>query len=363
MPVTNPTCFCPTPQTTSLFKSCAVTIHRNLSNGVGLNQPVDGALATLIVDTDAGFDDLLAISTIKSNRAAKVPFISTVGGMQDNPDRAARYLKKIFPGTLHVVPGDNTHLKNSPVQNWLRESRISLDSLMHSDGVAEFPPEEVKKDANYTSVKVTKFLAGHPGNVDIMCLGPLTNIASWLDHEHSRKLIEDKVDNIWIMGGNIPSEETADPEYNFNLDSESMSKVFLNERLRDKIFLVPMQTCSRQIVSKGKWDEIVEHGKKGKGIISKILSKNSDWHLLKYDAICAFAYANNNIYDGEQAVINHEMLSVTINSNTGLLQQPSREHMNDAIKIKFVTNISMNEEFGFLAWLCKAIENEQSAYF
>ena len=345
-------CFCSAAQTRSLIKHVGPPIHQCFSTV---------APATLIVDTDVGFDDLLAISALKSNRVANVPFISTVGGMQDNPDRAARYLKEIFPATLNVVAGDNTHLKNTHVENWLLESRVLLDSLMDSEGVPKVSSNEESMSVNCAPMRIAEFLETHSGSVDLMCLGPLTNVASWIDH--SEEILINKVQSIWIMGGNIPSKETREAEYNFKLDPLSMSKVIRHEKLRDKICIVPEQTCRRQIILNEKWNNIVNHGKKGDGVISKILAKNSDWNFLKYDAMCAFAYANHDVCNGDEAAICHEILRVCVDNNTGLLLQPSHEEMKDAINIKFVTNISMNEEFGFPAWLSEAIRNEQSSYF
>lgn len=336
--------------------SVLLIIRRNASTG---------ASSTLIVDTDVGFDDLLAISALKSNKVANVPFITTVGGMQDNPDRAACYLKEIFPTTLDVVAGESTHVKNTsvPVENWLLESRTLLNSLMDSEGVPEFCSKE--ESIAGTSLMIAEFLETHPGSVDLMCLGPLTIVASWIESEHSEKIFIDKVKSIWIMGGNIPSKDNTQPEFNFKLDPLSMSKVIRHEKLRDKIYIVPEQTCQRQIMSNEKWNSIVNHGKKGDGVISKILAKTSDWNFLKYDALCAFAYANHNVYNGDEAAINHELLKVSIDSNKGLLLQPSHEDIEDAIAIdiKFVTNISMNEGFGFPVWLSEAIRNEQSQNF
>ena len=54
----------------------------------------------VFIDTDAGFDDLLAISSLinytNSTQAITVPFISTVGGIQECPHRASRFLDKIY---------------------------------------------------------------------------------------------------------------------------------------------------------------------------------------------------------------------------------------------------------------------------
>ena len=57
--------------------------------------------AAVFIDTDAGFDDVLAISSLLNANNPKicVPFISTVGGIQECTHRASRFLDKIYPLT------------------------------------------------------------------------------------------------------------------------------------------------------------------------------------------------------------------------------------------------------------------------
>jgi len=357
MSLTCLSCFSTTPVRSTLQQWCS--IPRTFVTVAKARTPREHGATTLIVDTDAGFDDLLTISALKSKKTADMPFISTVGGMQDNPVIAARFLKHLFPDTaLQVVPGDNKQSGHEAVPEWLQNFRKILDSMMQSSGIEECPQEEEKekKRTNNTSVEVAEFLTNHTGSVDIMCLGPLTNIASWLESDDTRKLLQNKVNSVWIMGGNIPSENTTEPEFNFATDPGSMSKVLHHEILRDKIVLVPAQTCERQSASKQEWDSLIERGKEGNGVISKVLLADSSWDDLKFDSLCAFAYAK---YYAPNGAINCKTLSVSVDNNTGLLLAPASDQHDDAIKIKFVTDISVNDDFGFLAWFGEAIEAEQ----
>ncbi len=317
-----------------------ISIPRTFSLGA---QGGNGA-KTLIIDTDAGFDDLLAITCLENNNVVEIPLIVTVGGIQNDPTRASRFINKLFPRTSQVVPGGNNQNEFDPVPGWLHDFRKILDLMMLDFGIerSNKAKKNKKNEANVTAIEVEKFLKNQSGSVDLMCLGPLTNVAAWIDSDETRGIMEEKVDKIWIMGGNIPGS-IAEPEFNFKSDAGSMSKVLHHKSFRDKIFVVPAESCKRHPASKNEWDALVEQGRKGNGVISKVLSADASWDNLKYDLLCAFAYAKYEVPNG---AIESEILNLSIDANSGLLSKPTFHTSDDIVKINFVTEISVNGTFG-----------------
>ncbi len=355
-------CFSLLPVRSCLQKLCCLAIPRRTELNSNENDAVcesDRLLPTLIIDTDVGFDDLLAVSALKSTKTANIPFISTVGGIQDDPSRAAYFLKHLFPETRQIEIGESSKIvRDSPPEEWLKNCRQALALMMKSSVTQQLLKEE-QNCTNGTQSKFVKFFNSHKGNVDLMCLGPLTNVSSWLDSKDAIKLLENRVHNIWIMGGNIPTNKNkTKPEFNFANDPKSVFKMFRNKIIRDKIILVPFQTCSRKTASEAEWDALIKRGKEGNGVISKILQANDSWGSLKYDPLCAFTYANRNISNGAFEI---EEIAMSVDGKTGLLLPPSK--FSDTFQVKFVTDITVNgSDCSFMAWLGKAIEAENNEF-
>jgi len=110
--------------------------------------------------------------------------------------------------------------------------------------------------------------------IDLICLGPLTNLAHWL--EHIPDFASDRLNSVWILGGNIPIIRTkttmigktegtsssssgtsttsnndkegndVEAEFNFARDPEAVRKVLNHPGLFGKtIHIVPQEVCNR----------------------------------------------------------------------------------------------------------------------
>jgi inosine-uridine nucleoside N-ribohydrolase len=92
-----------------------------------------------------------------------------------------------------------------------------------------------------------------PGQVTILALGPMTNIALAL---RLRPEIETKIRQIVFMGGNIKVAGNASPsaEFNFWFDPEA-ARVVLRSRIPKKV-MFGLDICSLARVSKSHFDQI-----------------------------------------------------------------------------------------------------------
>jgi inosine-uridine nucleoside N-ribohydrolase len=310
----------------------------------------------LFVDSDVGFDDILAISPLlntKSNinanstaYATSIPFISTVGGIQSCPDRSARFLQKIFPAAK-VFPGRaQKPLDDKETPTWLLTFRNGLNGIMDSFdiGVVNSP----RKDS---SAEIAEFLKDYEDlGVDLMCLGPLTNIASWINDEHVFPLVQSKINHVWIMGGNIPGADEA--EFNFAQDPRAVATVLGNEVMSNKIRILPAQTCQKCAPSSTEWKELMEKGKNGTGIISKVLCATASWDDLKYDPMCAFSYAMPQS-------ISYSKMHIKVNEETGLLLLPTAVEEDGYSTVKIIVDVTIDTEEGFLNWLSVGIDHDK----
>lgn len=77
--------------------------------------------------------------------------------------------------------------------------------------------------------------------ITIICLGPLTNIATAIILEPN---LQDYVKNIFIMGGSVAGIGNFAPnvEYNFGKDPES-NFISLNSTTKTPVILIPWDVC------------------------------------------------------------------------------------------------------------------------
>lgn len=300
----------------------------------------------LFIDTDAGYDDILAISNLL-NTGHNIPFISTVGGIQSCTDRSAQFLQKVYPDT-RVFPGrSQTFRGDSP--KWLLDFRNGLNDIMNSVGTfsVKFP-----KNHHDSISQIAELLKKYPDQgVDLMCLGPLSNIASWSEDDELLRLIQSKINQIWIMGGNIPGFDDA--EFNFAQDPAAVATVLKNDVLRNKIHILPAETCQKHSPPSIEWNILMENGMEGSDIMSKVLNATSSWDDLKYDSLCAFSYA-------KPYCVSYSRMNVKVNEITGLLL-PSTDADDGNLSLKMILDIAIDapDEDGFLNWLRLTIDPEE----
>ncbi|GFH43637.1 hypothetical protein CTEN210_00110 [Chaetoceros tenuissimus] len=341
-------------QPLSLFQSCMPQLKSTRSQ---IFQSFSTFLrpqqSIVFVDTDAGFDDVLAISSIINTKSANVPFISTVGGIQDNPERASQFLSKVYPSTNVVVAG----FPQKPVDkvpSWLLEFRRKLDEIMNSMNV--MAKDDVRASHEIQSKMQSDMqnsLQKYPDqSIDLFCLGPLTNVASWINDENTLSLLDCKLQSVWIMGGNTPGMDgNKEAEFNFAQDPKAVKAVLTSPILKERINLVTAQACSKNVIDVDEWNEIVERGKKSQGILSKVFEVESSWDNLKYDPVSAFVLAHSTSSD----IVTMKTMEVKVDEQTGLLVSSESNHAENAL-INFVDEVKIGSEF--LSFMTSTIAND-----
>ncbi|MFI7633139.1 nucleoside hydrolase [Nonomuraea sp. NPDC049400] len=164
----------------------------------------------VIFDTDIGtdVDDALALAVLLGSPEADLLGCTTVYGDTQLRARLAKRLARLADRSLTVVPGAGKTLTDRPVWWAGHEGRLFADleteQLDHGDAVA------------YLVDQVSRA----PGQVDVVAVGPLTNIANAITASPS---FSRDVRHLWIMGGRFDGPE---PEHNLKCDPEAAAIVF-----------------------------------------------------------------------------------------------------------------------------------------
>ena len=172
-----------------------------------------GALHHIILDTDIGsdVDDALALALILGSPEANLLGITTVYGDTLLRARLARRFGKLAGREIPVHCGLEQPMSGREV--WWPGHEGSLH-----DGLENEPVEE--EDAvRY----LTRQVSERPGEIDVIAIGPLTNVAAALESDPA---FARNVRHLWIMGGGFGMDEA---EHNFRSDAHAAKIVFQSD--------------------------------------------------------------------------------------------------------------------------------------
>ena len=187
----------------------------------------------IIIDTDPGHDDALAIMLAVKSNLFNIMAITTVAGNStiENTTRNARYIMKLLNREdIPVYSGIGNPLKRDLVQAVVH-GKSGLDGI------------DPTNEANLTDNAVKKIIEIVKNNFDeivLVTLGPLTNIAQAIIE--APKVME-TVKEIVIMGGaiKVPGNKNRVAEFNIFVDPEAADIVF---KFPVKKTLVPLDACN-----------------------------------------------------------------------------------------------------------------------
>jgi purine nucleosidase len=200
----------------------------------------------VLIDTDPGIDDALALMFALRSPEIDVRGITTVHGnvpVDRGTRNALRVLERMERLDIPVAEGAAVPL--------LRELRTA--EIVHgADGLADLVTAEV--DVNTEPVAGPAFIvsaleaAEEP--MSVVTLGPLTNLAIALAYAPH---LAERIERITAMGGAVRSEGNATPaaEFNFLADPESAAAVL---RSGAPVTLVPLDVTMKTIF-RGEWAE------------------------------------------------------------------------------------------------------------
>jgi len=167
------------------------------------------------IDCDAGTDDAVALMMAFDQRDIDIIGISTSGGNVPLASvvQNVLYIRELYDHSAPVYIG-----AAQPIQRILG----TADFIHGKDGLGDIGLPLSGRVANEGSAvtELVRALNHHDGALEVVCLGPLTNIAlSMQDHPH----ILNKAHHLWVMGGlvDLPGNVTPRAEYNIWADPEA----------------------------------------------------------------------------------------------------------------------------------------------
>lgn len=184
----------------------------------------------VIIDTDPGVDDALAIIYALKHPEIEVLGITTVGGnkgLETTSLNATRVLNR-FDNILKpiVFKGKNRPYAEEIDKLFNRNIDYDKEVIHGTEGLGQadlISNEKLISDKDAVSF-ILETVKQYPDEVDIIALGPLTNIAYCIEQDESTMK---KVKSIHSMGGGIHrGNRTPVAEFNYWFDPHAVNKVF-----------------------------------------------------------------------------------------------------------------------------------------
>jgi inosine-uridine nucleoside N-ribohydrolase len=235
----------------------------------------------IILDCDTGVDDAIAILLALRSPELKIDAITAVSGNVP--------LAFTLPNTLRMV--ELAGRSDVPVAGGAATPlvrQLVTASYVHGEnglGGAEFPDPKLKSIEEPAVQLIGRIVRSSPGEITIVGVGPLTNVALALKSEPQ---LASQVKEIVVMGGSLTGGNiTPSAEFNFYVDPEAARIVFdsgvpitmVGLNVTQKVLIGEQQLSALEAVKTPVSQaaakilrSTIEHIGKGRGITAKTMA-------------------------------------------------------------------------------------------
>lgn len=243
----------------------------------------------IIIDTDPGHDDAMAIMLAVKSGLFEIVAITTVCGNStiENTTRNARYiLKLLHREDIPIFSGASTPLVRPLIQ-----------AVVHGkSGLEGIDPSNKSMLSGDAVDNIIASIKKYPYEITLVALGPLTNIASAIQKD---PMTMKKVTEIVSMGGaiKVPGNKNRVAEFNIFVDPEAADIVF---QFPIKKTIIPLDACNHVQLTLSDFAAIKDKNikkpllKMVKPYINNIARSEGVKAALMYDPLTVYFLINPN---------------------------------------------------------------------
>jgi inosine-uridine nucleoside N-ribohydrolase len=226
----------------------------------------------LIIDSDPGLDDALAIGLALARPELEVLAVTTVGGNAD-----VRHCTENALRLLHAYGRDDVPVAEGAagplVGDVVRGTEVHGESGI---GTTQLPSATATPRAEGAVELIARLLREHPDRVVLAPIGPLTNIALLL---RSYPELGSRIAHLSIMGGSIgEGNSTVSAEFNIYADPEAADVVF---RSGLPITMMGLDVTHQALLDRASADSLRALGTTSGRIAAELtdyaLDRNMEW--------------------------------------------------------------------------------------
>ncbi|XP_010522248.1 PREDICTED: probable uridine nucleosidase 2 [Tarenaya hassleriana] len=236
-----------------------------------------GERRKMIIDTDPGIDDAMAIFVALKSPEVDVIGLTTIYGnvYTTLATRNALHLLEVADRTdIPVAEGTHTTITNG--------TKLRIADFVHgTDGLGNqnFPPPKGKAIEKSAPEYLAEQAKLHPGEISVVALGPLTNIALaiQLDPEFSKN-----VGQIVLLGGAFAVNGNVNPAAEANIfgDPEAADIVFTSGA---DIIAIGINVTHQVVMTAADRDRLASSNGKLAQYLCRILEVYYAYHLEAYN--------------------------------------------------------------------------------
>jgi purine nucleosidase len=209
----------------------------------------------LIIDTDVGIDDAIALLMILAQPEVEVEAVTTVFGnvpLAQVIHNAAFILEMVKTTTVPLYQGGGKPL--------LQAEPLHALEVHGDDGLGGMSSPEIKLsiEPEPASLALTRLVRQNPGQITLLTLGPLTNIALAIRLDPA---FIKAVKQIVIMGGAVDGRGNTSPPAEFNIAADpEAARIVFDACARNGLLpqLITWETTLSHPVSSADWQMIIE---------------------------------------------------------------------------------------------------------
>lgn len=228
---------------------------------------------SIVIDTDPGIDDAMAIAVAVASPELEVLALTTTFGNHDlatTTANAQRVLDALGRPDIPVVAGAHRPL--------VREGHRPATFVHGIDGLGDAalpPPSQPAEAGLHAAQHIVDLVRERPGEITLVPIGPLTNLALAL---HLDPGIADQVAGVVAMGGavRVPGNVTPAAEANIWNDPEAADQVL---GAGWPVTLLGLDVTARLGADRDMLDRIAALGTPGAHLVSVTAPVYVDFHL------------------------------------------------------------------------------------
>lgn len=245
----------------------------------------------LIIDTDPGHDDALAILMTLLSDQFDVLAITTVAGNAtiEKVTRNAQAILDLIGSHVPIYSGIDKPLK-----------RKLVTAVVHGEsGMAGFDTTNTDFELTENAPqKLVELVKARPGEITILALGPLSNVARAIELDST---FANKIKQLVIMGGaiDVPGNKNRVAEFNFFVDPEAADLVFQSNIPK---VLVPLDACNKVVLQVEDFQMVENKNLKSilipmmEHFVAGLTTDEGTTGILVYDALAAYYLLNPNAF-------------------------------------------------------------------
>lgn len=245
----------------------------------------------VVVDTDAGTDpdDLMALALLAGREDVELVAVTTVYGDTVLRARIVRaLLAACGAGHVPVVAGAREPLSGAEVW-WAGHEGAAWADLLS-------PARAGDDDPRAAAHHLVETVAADPGGIDVVAIGPLTNLAAALELSPGWA---ERLRGLWVMGGDLsagPGVFSA-PEHNLRSDAVAAAAVLGS---RGPVVLTGLDVTRQVTTRRADVDAVAAAGPAGAVMAEEITAWWRRWdedHGVPHDPVAVLPMLEPDLVD------------------------------------------------------------------